>query len=788
MTTQMVCVTLVVVGFFSCCASAFAESPAVSTRSVTGRIDPAAATGVFSGGGVVLTAEDLRRIAVRKVNSSGAADETQGPRGGGGRILIVECTGAFGYETIQSAVDDALDGDTVVILPSDCSQDGRWHESVALPDTAIRIQSANPDIDAVVDATIIDGGQSPYVFQNAPQAILSVVFDGLTIRSFSNGLVFNITAPTIRRCKFVGIAGSAIRLLANGPATIESCEFEGGSLQDPSIYSTHVVPHVVNCRFAGLGDRAIQVVSQGGPDCDDEECGGVFGCDFIDNANRVIDVGTEKLVLRESMFSGNGGPCVTCGPLSMSDCQFENNVQVGGQLVVSSDIAEIERCDFVGNEAAGQLVTCVAKMSLLDCSFDANAATIGVVKCGGGSVMERCYFTNNDGVCYFGGADRITDSLFVDNRAGNLMLVWGLAQDTVIERTDFINNSTASLQLIRMSFGLDMRDCGFESNSATNGSILQVVSESTIEECVFSGNVSRHGTIDAQNGSQSSVSHCSFTGNSASLGAGAISSLTGGEIANCLFIDNSTQASGGAVSVGGTTISNSLFVGNIAVQNGGAVNGFANMSESTVVGNIAGNLGGGVFGGIIENSIIYDNRGPVLNGRDFSQIGPTGRLSFCDIQGLAALAHQLPALQVGHGVICADPRFVDPGHWDDMGTPEDMSDDVFIAGDYHLLSNSPCIDGGAPTFPADAGVTDLDDEPRVMSCRVDMGVDEFTQGDVGVIGDFDGDGAVSVDDLPAFLSFMLDPYGLGTCEADINDDGAVNGLDVSAMAGLILGA
>lgn len=681
-----------------------------------------------------------------------------------------------------------LDGDIVVILPNDCSQDGRWHENVTLPDIAMRIQSANPDIDAVVDATIVDGGQAPYVFQSAPQPISPVVLEGLTIRSFAGGLSFRVAAPTIRRCRFPDIVGMAIRLQVFETATIESCEFVGGGMETPSIYSVQRMPRVVDCQFSDTGDRAIQVVSQTEVNCDETDCGGIFGCDFVGGGSRIVDMGTNSLVVRDSYFTDNGGPCVICGPLTMSDCRFENNLNAVSQLVASSNTAAIERCEFVGNVSSSTLLSSNSTMALSDCMFASNAAPIGNVSFGKDSSIQRCGFTDNDGICVRGDAALIADTLFEDNRGGLSGFIFLFGLDAQVLRTDFINNSVVNQDLIRMPSGLTMRECECTMNSAPSGGIVRLAQETVIEDCVFSENTSLSGTVNSQSSSQTRIARCSFTDNAATSGSGAISSMSGGEILDCVFIGNSSKTSGGAVSVGGTPVSNSLFVGNSAAIFGGAIFGFARMSECTVVGNVAGHIGGGVYGGFLENSILYDNRGAIINGRDFSQIGSLGSVSYCDVQGLLALPDQSPTQQQGPGVISADPRFVDPGHWDDMGTPDDLSDDVFIAGDYHLLPDSPCIDGGNPAFVPGIDATDFDGEPRVMSCRVDMGVDEFTQDEVGVIGDFNADGVVSVDDLPEFLSFMLSPYGLGACTADINGDGAVNGLDVSAMAGLILGA
>jgi hypothetical protein len=85
----------------------------------------------------------------------------------------------------------------------------------------------------------------------------------------------------------------------------------------------------------------------------------------------------------------------------------------------------------------------------------------------------------------------------------------------------------------------------------------------------------------------------------------------------------------------------------------------------------------------------------------------------------------------GEGNIDVDPLFAAPGYWDPNGTPDDLNDDFWVEGDYHLRSQagrwdsisedwvidevtSPCIDAGDPTSP-------LGDEPFPHGGRINMG-------------------------------------------------------------------
>jgi len=85
----------------------------------------------------------------------------------------------------------------------------------------------------------------------------------------------------------------------------------------------------------------------------------------------------------------------------------------------------------------------------------------------------------------------------------------------------------------------------------------------------------------------------------------------------------------------------------------------------------------------------------------------------------------------GEGNITVNPEFV-------------------TGGDFHLSASSPCIDTASP---ANAPATDIDNELRPHGAGYDMGADEF-------------------DGIPA----------PPPSKADLNEDGVVDGLDVSLFA------
>ena len=223
----------------------------------------------------------------------------------------------------------------------------------------------------------------------------------------------------------------------------------------------------------------------------------------------------------------------------------------------------------------------------------------------------------------------------------------------------------------------NLNNCVVAGNKLIQGSGGGGASLGILNNCLVIGNFapgSGGGTY------LSTLNSCIVSNNSAGFGGGVCL----GNANNCLISSNRASSFGGGAY--SNTLNNCVLKNNFAGSaGGGAYNSILN--NCTVVINTASIAGGGIYGGALTNCIVYDN------GRNLDNIK-----SFF--------------------YTCTTPILGNTGCFTNAAIFVDEA-----SGNFHLQSNSPCINAGNNTYVTSS--TDLDGNPRIKGGTVDIGAYEY---------------------------------------------------------------
>lgn len=349
----------------------------------------------------------------------------------------------------------------------------------------------------------------------------------------------------------------------------------------------------------------------------------------------------------------------------------------------------------------GAGINSTADTYLENCSVTSSSADLG-----GGIYatklfsIDNCNFSDNWAVRSYGGAIYTIGSLLITN-------------STILSNSATTSGAgiyASNATLLRISNTL------FSDNQALDGSAIYNDSTSTasVQDCIFrsNGSDSYAGGIYNHN-SPISVSDCLFENNSSLIGGGMYTDLdnsfflSGISLINNRFIHNDAQAGGGLyIAQGPVEIANSIFYGNTAEDGAAGIHiaqvvadvGLINL---TIVGNSSNMQAGGVVanqGNSIINCILWGNT--TATGDPLQpQISGDAFLSTCDID------------QDGYA-----------GFNGNIRQPPQMEDE--LKGDFHLQSDSPCIDAGT-NDTSRLPNTDFEGDSRKIGINVDIGADEY---------------------------------------------------------------
>jgi len=259
-------------------------------------------------------------------------------------------------------------------------------------------------------------------------------------------------------------------------------------------------------------------------------------------------------------------------------------------------------------------------------------------------------------------------------------------------------------------------DQGDWPNSAGAG-LFCVEGGPSVMACTLTGNTAAWSGAGAfHRCGEPAFTSCRFIGNVAGGNGGGLYSEYGNAVlVGCFFLGNAAGCGGGACGWSGTgLLANCLFSGNKALLRGGALldAGCLTLINCTVSGNTAGEGAGLLVADdtSVANCVFWGNTDHDGTDESAQLDGPSGTLAieYTCVQGWTG---QLG----GVGNIGQDPLFGDPDGPDNVvGTVDD---------DLHLESGSPCVNAGSD-YAVGPARTDLEGNPRVRQCRVDMGACE----------------------------------------------------------------
>ncbi len=250
------------------------------------------------------------------------------------------------YPAIQAAIDDASDGDTIIIADGTYSGEGNY--DIDFKGKSITLKSENGPKKCMIDCAKL--GRA-FDFHSGEDA--NSILDGFTIKNgsinnYGGAVICTASSPTIKNCIF-----------------LENCAIEyGGAIMN--IYSSS--PLIIDCEFHGnSAGSSNSSIANGGAICNLVKSNPtMINCTFTGN-----------------LAIYNGGAIYNednCNPV-IEKCKFyTNNAQHGGGIYnYNNCIPLIKNCIMNKNSAqyGGAIKNSEAQVTLLNCTIAENYADLG---------------------------------------------------------------------------------------------------------------------------------------------------------------------------------------------------------------------------------------------------------------------------------------------------------------------------------------------------------------------------------------------------------------------------
>jgi len=580
----------------------------------------------------------------------------------------------------------------------------------------------------VVGAPVAAGGQIIYVDDDGP-ADFSNIQAAIDNSNHGDTIVINPGTYTGDGNRDIDFKGKAITVRSTDP-------------NDPNI----VAATIIDCNHLGRG----------------------FLFHSGEDGNSILSGFT---IMNGQAAIGAGIYCKNQSGPTISNCVIKSNRADGQESTgfgggISGCKGTIINCTIRGNKAVGKsygsgggLYDCNGKIT--NCTISYN--TIGPAGDGGGlsecnGDIINCTISNNWLEGYVGWRGRggglysCNGAIINSTISGNVIVAVQEAYGGgLYECNGPIINCTIKGNWVRCDYHVSaggglyhcdgpIINCTIRGNTTATSYGIEAMGgglyacDGTISNCTISHN-SAEGGSEYDDGSwglggglygcNGKIINCVISDNTATVtdrlensgGAGGGLYRCSGTITNCTIIGNTAsdrgwydqRSFGGGLCGCDGTISNCTISGNITLSKYDSAGGGLCGCDGTIINcTISGNTamledeptvgdatGGGLYRckGTITNCIIWAN-----SANTGSQVYSSSEPDYCCVQDYTGS---------GTGNIGDDPLFIDPNNVD-----------------YHLFPSSPCIDAGDPNYAAEPNETDLDGNPRVIGCRIDMGAYE----------------------------------------------------------------
>jgi parallel beta-helix repeat protein len=320
------------------------------------------------------------------------------------------------YCSIQTAIDNAVDTDEIVVAP------GTYFESIDFLGKAVWLHST-----AGADVTIIDGTGNYHVAQCRSDEGPGTVLDGFTLTGGNaNGIFFpdgvgggmyNFeSSPTVTNCTFSGntadgFGGGMYNQWGSNP-TVTDCTFNENSavFDGGGMYNWDSSPTVANCTFSGntaARDGGGLATRNGGSPT-------VTNCTFSGNTavgdgggmyNSECSLTVDNCTFTGNAASDDGGGMSNFDEVDalVTSCAFIGNSAVadgGGLYHGYHSAAAVTGCTFTGNTApdgGGMFIYNNIDATVTNSTFSGNTATFGggTFSYYGSLTLTNCTFSGN---------------------------------------------------------------------------------------------------------------------------------------------------------------------------------------------------------------------------------------------------------------------------------------------------------------------------------------------------------------------------------------------------------